>query len=319
MSDTNQVEHEQISTSLEVEKLDKNLFRSKSLWLPLRARGAFGGQVISQALVAATNCVDPTFALHSMHCYFLLSASPSTPIIYSVDRVRDGKSYVTRAVKALQDGRVIFIMLCSFQLPESWQPQHQWPIPKVPSPEECDLQEVRYAKMLERPDLNPKVRDFFEAVIAERAKSPIAIKVAMDGELSPEGVERYMYWMKARSIPKYDAPFQKCILAYASDLQFIGVASRTLGLKRGAQGEKSLGMMSTVDHTLWFYDNDFDFGEWHLYVIECSRAGSGRGIVQGRIYTEKGTLVAVAAQEGVVRANVRRPPTTANVGEVAKL
>lgn len=121
--------------------------------------------------VPVNACEDILCALLSSssqesQCYFLLSASPSTPIIYSVDRVRDGKSYVTRAVKALQDGRVIFIMLCSFQLPESWQPQHQWPIPKVPSPEECDLQEVRYAKMLERPDLNPKVRDFFEAVIA---------------------------------------------------------------------------------------------------------------------------------------------------------
>lgn len=307
MAETNQVEHEQISTSLEVEKIDRNLFRSKSLWLPLRARGVFGGQVISQALVAATNCVDPVFALHSLHCYFLLSASPATPIIYNVERVRDGKSYVTRSVKALQDGRVIFIMVCSFQKPEPWQRQHQWPMPNVPGPDECELLEARYDRLLAKKDINARLREWLEAVVTERARSPIALKVAADADISKDGVERYMYWMKARDIPKYEAAFQKCILAYASDLQFIGAAARTLGLKREATGENRLAMMSTVDHALWFYDNDFDFAEWLLYVVECPRTGSGRGVVNGRIYTQSGTLVAVAAQEGVVRADVRGP------------
>lgn len=307
MAETNQVEHTQISTSLEVERIDKSLFRSKSLWLPLRARGVFGGQVISQAVVSATNCVDPAFALHSLHCYFLLSASPSTPIIYNVERVRDGKSYVTRAVKAIQNGRIIFIMICSFQKPEPWQPQQQWPMPKVPSPDNCELQETRYARVLESKDLSQDSRDFFQALHYERSRSPISIKVAAEHDHSADGVVRYMYWMKARSIPKYEAPFQKCILAYASDLQFISVASRTLGLRRDGGPGSRLAMNSTVDHTLWFYNNDFDFAEWLLYVIESPRAGSGRGVVHGRIYTQDGTLVAVAAQEGVVRADIRGP------------
>ncbi|KAJ2920347.1 hypothetical protein MD484_g97, partial [Candolleomyces efflorescens] len=320
MAETNQVEHTQISTSLEVERIDKNLFRSKSLWLPLRARGVFGGQVISQAVVSATNCVDPTFALHSLHCYFLLSASPSTPIIYNVERVRDGKSYVTRAVKAIQNGHIIFIMICSFQKPEPWQPQQQWPMPKVPSPDDCELQETRYARVLEREDLPQDSRDFFQALHYERSRSPISIKVAAEHEHSADGVIRYMYWMRARSIPKYEAPFQKAS-ANLLDLQPhpdrqnsafwltpLTFNSRTLGLKRDGGGPGSrLTMTSTVDHTLWFYNNDFDFAEWLLYVIESPRAGSGRGVVHGRIYTQDGTLVAVAAQEGVVRADIRGP------------
>ncbi|KAH6917568.1 thioesterase-like superfamily-domain-containing protein [Coprinopsis sp. MPI-PUGE-AT-0042] len=280
---TVEVEHEQISTSLEVERLDVNLFRSKSLWLPARARGVFGGQVISQALVSATNSVDPAYALHSMHCYFLLSASPSTPIIYSVERIRSGKSYATRSVKAIQNGQIIFMMLCSFQKPEPWQPAHHWPMPSgVKSPEECELQE-------------------------ERSRSPIALKVAAEHDTSKDGIVRYMYWMKARSIPKYETPFQKCILAYASDLHFIGTASRVIGLKRTGKGIDKVAMMSTLDHTLWFYNNDFDFGEWALYVVDCPTAGSGRAVVNGRIYTRDGKLIAVAAQEGVMRADVRGP------------
>ncbi|KAG2023819.1 thioesterase II [Coprinopsis cinerea AmutBmut pab1-1] len=316
MAETDQVEHEQISTSLEVEKIDVNLFRSKSLWLPLRARGVFGGQVISQALVSATNCVDPSYALHSMHCYFLLSASPATPIIYSVERIRDGKSYVTRSVKAIQNGQIIFMMLCSFQKPEALQPNHQWPMPQAPPPEECEYQEEKYRRLVAQngDGMSPKVKELYEAIAYERSRSPVAIKVALEHDVSADGIVRYMYWMRARSIPKYDAPFQKCILGYASDLQFIGTASRVVGLRRGAkEGQNRLGMMSTLDHTLWFYNNDFDFGDWVLYVIDCPAVGSGRAVVTGRIYTRDGKLIAVAAQEGVMRADVRPPKQDAKL------
>ncbi|TFK20166.1 hypothetical protein FA15DRAFT_689268 [Coprinopsis marcescibilis] len=316
MSETNQAEHELISTSLEVEQLDVNLFRSKSLWLPLRARGVFGGQVISQAVVSATNCVRPEYALHSIHCYFLLSASPATPIIYNVDRIRDGKSYATRFVKAVQNGRIIFVMMCSFQKPEPWQPTHQWPMPTVAPPERCEDQEVKYARVANSPGVHPKLKEVALAIAGERARSPIAIKVAAEHEMSTEGIVRYMYWMKARSIPKYEAPFQKCILAYASDLQFIGTASRVVGLKRSGKGKEKLAMMSTLDHCLWFYNNDFDFAEWVLYVIDCPATGSGRAVVDGRIYTRDGTLIAVAAQEGVMRSDIRQmdvPQTEGNL------
>ncbi|KAF9014982.1 thioesterase-like superfamily-domain-containing protein [Cyathus striatus] len=296
-----------ISTSLEVEQIEVNLFRSKSLWLPIRGRGAFGGQVISQALVSATNCVEPAFGLHSLHCYFLTSASTSVPIVYDIERLRNGKSYVTRAVKARQKGRIIFVMLCSFQKPEPWQPSYQWPMPKVPSPGECELEEARYTRVIEDPNTHPKLREMYQAFLQERNRSPIAIKRAKVHDISPDGTIRYMYWMQARNIPKYEAPFQKCILSYISDILFIGTASRTMGMKRVGKGPNVRSMHSTIDHSIYFYTDDFDCGDWLLYVIACPRAGSGRGVVHGRMYTQQGTLVAVTSQEGVVRAAVWGP------------
>lgn len=307
MSDSNQIEHEQISTSLEVEHLDLNLFRSKSLWLPSLARGVFGGQVISQALVSATNCVDSAFGLHSLHCYFLLSASPSTPIIYHVDRIRQGRSYATLSVKAVQNGRTVFIMMCSFQRPEPWQPSYQWPMPKVPSPEECEFEEARYTRLIESPGSSPALKKFYQGVLAERARSPIAIKYAGEDHLSTVDTVAYMYWMQARNIPKYEAPFQKCILSYISDMNFISSASKIMGLKRFGKGPDSVSMTSTLDHSIYFYNDDFDCGDWLLHVIVTPRTGSGRGVVHGRMHTRDGTLVAVTSQEGVVRANVRGP------------
>ncbi|CAA7258809.1 unnamed protein product [Cyclocybe aegerita] len=304
----NQVEHEHISTSLEVEQIEMNLFRSKSLWLPLRARGVFGGQVISQALVSATSCVRSEFALHSLHCYFLTSASPSTPIVYSVERLREGKSYVTRSVKAVQNGRIIFIMLCSFQKPEPWQPTHQWSMPDVPAPEQCEDEEAVYMRIIQDPKSHPALVQFFQDQLTERARSPIAIKSAKAHQEAEGGrIVRYSYWMKARDIPEYEAPFQKCILSYASDMHFIGTASRIMGLRRGGKGAESLSMLSTLDHSIWFYNNDFHAGDWLLYEIDCPRAASGRAIVHGRMYTRDGKLVAVTSQEGVVRANIKDP------------
>ncbi|TFK41346.1 thioesterase-like superfamily-domain-containing protein [Crucibulum laeve] len=301
------IDHEQISTSLEVEKIEVNLFRSKSLWLPLRARGVFGGQVISQALVSATNCVDPAYGLHSLHCYFLTSASPSTPIVYSVERLRQGRSYVTREVKAVQNGQIIFVMLCSFQKPEPWQPSHQWPMPNAPTPEACELDEVMYTKAIESGKIHPKLAEIYRAIVAERSRSPIAVKRAKEHHVTADGTVSYMFWMKARDVPKYETPFQKCILSYMSDLNFISSASRIMGLKRFGKGPDVISMHSTIDHSIYFYNDDFDCGDWILYVMICPRAGSGRGVVHGRMYTRDGTLVAVTSQEGVVRADVRGP------------
>ncbi|KAF8078267.1 HotDog domain-containing protein [Lyophyllum atratum] len=280
MGDSNQAEHEQISTSLEVEQLDDNLFRSKSLWLPAHARGVFGGQVISQALVSATNCVDPAFGLH---CYFLLSASPSTPIIYHVDRVRQGRSYATLAVRAVQSGRTVFVLMCSFQKPEPWQPFHQWPMPNVPSPDECELEEMRFIKAIESPTTSPGMKRYYQdaLTVKERTRSPIAIKRAKGIDSPADGTVSYMYWMQTRNSPKYEAPFQKCILSYISDLNFISSASKIMGLKRFGKGPDTVSM-----------------------TIVSPRTGSGRGVVHGRMYTRDGTLVAVTSQEGVVRANI---------------
>jgi len=122
-----------------------------------------------------------------------------------------------------------------------------------------------------------------------------------------------MYWMKAKDIPRYEAAFQKCILSYLSDLYFISAAAKILGLRRGGRGENAQSMVSTLDHTIWFYNDDFHCGDWLLYVMDSPRTGSGRGVVHGRIYTRDGKLVAVTSQEGVVRADVREPQVSKQV------
>ncbi|KAI0359134.1 hypothetical protein OH77DRAFT_1494048 [Trametes cingulata] len=297
--------HEQISSALEVEQLDVNLYRSKTLYLPVRARGVFGGQVISQALVSANNCVDPAF---SLHCYFLLSASASVPILYNVDRVRDGRSYATRSVRAVQRGRTIFIMLCSFQRPEPRQPAFQLPMPpNVPAPDACEGIEVIYERLFKE-TTDERVKDFCLTVLEERRRSPIEVKLAGVRE-SEEGVPIFLYWHKARNTPvRYDSAFQKCILSYISDSQFISAARRTLTqLHQGVRGSTKVVMQTSLDHNISFYESsdDFDCGDWLLYVIISERAASGRASVHGRMYTPSGTLVAVCNQEGVIRVDDR--------------
>ncbi|KIK71319.1 hypothetical protein GYMLUDRAFT_235654 [Collybiopsis luxurians FD-317 M1] len=313
-----QAEHALISTALEVEKLEVNLFRSKQLWVPARARGVFGGRVLCPASPSLSLTLE-TVNLHSLHCYFLASASPSTPIVYFVERLRQGRSYVACSVKAIQKGSLIFIMTCSFQKPEPWQPQQQWVMPDVPPPEQCELEEEIYERVMrdgfEGKPLSERLNNYFGLVAAERRKSPIAIKLAKEHETLDGGVVRYMYWMQAKNIPEYEAPFQKCILGYLSDLKFIASAFGIVGLNRfSSRGPKSVGMSSTIDHSVWFYRrvleiDSFDCGDWLLYVMESPRAGSGRAIMHGQLYTRNGTLVAVTSQEGVVRANIRGPNT----------
>ncbi|KIM20399.1 hypothetical protein M408DRAFT_82054 [Serendipita vermifera MAFF 305830] len=247
---TPSAEHESIATSLELEQLDKNLFRSRTLYLPKGARGVFGGQVISQAVVAATNCVDPQFGLH---CYFLLSASPAIPVNYYVERLREGRTYATRSIKAFQNGVLVFTMTCSFQKPELEQPIHQRPMPPgIPSPNACLLVEEELAQYLNAPDLSDELRKYIQQNILERQKGPIAIKDTPKYR-SADGVLTQAFWMRAKAVPKYELPFQKCILSYMSDLRFLGVAATEMGLSRRRPWPKNLGMMSTLDHTVWFY------------------------------------------------------------------
>ncbi|KAF7982096.1 hypothetical protein HWV62_30419 [Athelia sp. TMB] len=267
--DKNQAEHTHISTAVEVEKLETNLFRSKTLWIPPRARGVFGGQVISQAL-----------------CYFLLSASPAVPIVYSVECLREGRSYTTRLVKAVQKGATIFVLMASFHKSETWQPEHHWSMPlNVPAPEDCVLEEVAWAKKLaSTTGVSEKWKNTWKTFIEERSRSPIAVKVAKYHDVDEKGIVTYAYWMSARSLGKNTpAPFQKCIVAYLSDLYFVGTASRTLGLERNREGENSVGMVSSLDHSIYYYDNDFDCDDWLLYVVTSPRTGMGRGTVLGRV------------------------------------
>ncbi|KAL4069449.1 thioesterase-like superfamily-domain-containing protein [Scleroderma citrinum] len=304
---TDQVEHSKISTSLEVEQIDVDLFRSVNLFRPPRARGVFGGQVISQAIASAMQCVDSAFGLHG---YFLLGASPAAPVIYFVERLRDGRSYSTRNVKAVQNGQTIFQLLCSFHMPEPWQPIYQWPMPDVPKLEECELEEDLFRRRAMDDGIDEKRKELYLMYAAARADGPIAVRRA-SWTREENGLLTSMFWMQARTgrSERYEAPFQKCILAYMSDLNFLTIVWDTLNLKRIPGGSDALAMSSTLDHSIWYYDDDFCCEDGLLYVVcvNCPRAGDGRGVAHGKLYNRVGKFVAVTCQEGVVRADRRGP------------
>ncbi|KAH9921991.1 thioesterase-like superfamily-domain-containing protein [Epithele typhae] len=295
----------QITDALEVEQLDVSLFRSKTLRLPANARGVFGGQVISQALVSATQCVDSAYSLHvPSQCYFLLSASETVPILYHVDRIRDGRSYVTRGVRAVQRGRTVFMMLCSFHLPEPRQPVFRWPMPAdVPPPDQCESAETMYEKQLAEATTE-KTKAFIRSMLAERARSPIEVRLA---GVRNEGLPMYMYWHKIKdreTSMKYDPAFQKCILSYISDAMFLGGGRRALAyVNEGGKGPTKPTMQTSLDHNISFYDDNLDCGDWLLYVIVSEVAYSGRTNVHGRMYSPSGSLIAVCNQEGLLRVD----------------
>jgi len=169
---------------------------------------------------------------------------------------------------------------------------------------------VLFRRRAAREDLHPKLKEIYIHYAEERTRGPIAVR-RVKWNITEEGTVTSMFWMQARTgqAAMYGAPFQKCILAYLSDLNFITVAADTLKLKRYSKGPEALVMSSTLDHSIYYYDDNFCCEDGVLYVVTCPRAGSGRGVVHGKLYSRSGSLVAVTCQEGVVRADRRGPET----------
>jgi acyl-CoA thioesterase-2 len=275
---------------LDLEQLDLNLFRGrspKSGW-----QRVFGGQVIGQALVAAVRTVDGRLA-HSMHAYFLLPGDPKVPIIYDVDRIRDGKSFTTRRVTARQHGHPIFSMLVSFHADEPGL-DHQMPMPKVPPPEDLPGDAEMRANLL--PQMPDTVRAYYER------ERPIELRpVEFDrylGKKHPDG--RFHVWIRATAKLPDDPAIHQCALAYASDFTLLDTALVPMGR---TLFEKDF-MAASLDHALWLH-RPFRADDWLLYAQDTPNLHGGRGFARGLIFTRDGTLVASVAQEGMVR--LRRP------------
>ncbi|KAK9894195.1 Thioesterase/thiol ester dehydrase-isomerase [Cystobasidium minutum MCA 4210] len=316
---------EPIEAALELEQLDNDIFRSIRLWKPLTGRGAFGGQIIAQSARAAGATVNPELLLHSLHCYFLSFGDVDFPVLYMIDRSRDGRSYATRSVKAVQKGKEIFVLNASFQRPEPEQPRFQIDISQhevfrnIALPENClSIEESMQNLVSADPNMSEKVRQYFLNTAEERRVSSIEIRSAYPADpfewrrsassSSSENVARspcpqQAIWFRTRAKMPLDDLFHKCVIAYASDFQFIGTAARALGLR--SSREPRLAMMASLDHSLHFY-HPADASQWLLFVMEAQAAGDGRGLVHGRIYTQDGKLAVVVQQEGVVRAQVKK-------------
>jgi acyl-CoA thioesterase-2 len=277
---------------LDLEQLEVNMFRGRSPQVTWQR--VFGGQVIGQALVAACRTVDVTERPpHSLHAYFLLPGDPKVPIIYDVDRIRDGKSFATRRVIAIQHGQAIFSMAVSFHRREEGL-SHQARMPDVPMPEELPSEaEIKERVLPLMPDL---VRRYYERERPIELR-PVEFKRYL-GEKYADG--RFNVWIRTTGRLPDDPAIHQCVLAYASDMTLLDAALVPHGR---TVFEKAI-MAASLDHALWLH-RPFRADDWLLYAQDSPNLYGNRGFCRGLIFARDGTLVASVTQEGLLRE--RRP------------
>ena len=278
---------------LDLEPLEVNLFRGRSP--QSRWQRVFGGQVIGQALVAACRTVEDVTARppHSLHAYFLLGGDPKVPIIYEVDRIRDGKSFTTRNVKAIQHGHAIFSMSVSFHLSEPGL-AHQVKMPVVPKPDQLPSDEELKDRIY--PLLPEPARRYYERERPIEFR-PVEFSRYL-GEKSENG--RFDIWIRATGRLPDEPAIHQCVLAYASDMMLLDAALIPHG--RSVFSEDI--MAASLDHALWFH-RPFRADEWLLYAQDSPSLADSRGFSRGLIFASDGTLVASVAQEGLLRQRRR--------------
>jgi acyl-CoA thioesterase-2 len=263
-------EPESLIDTLALEAIEVNLFRGTAP--QNQGPRIFGGLVIGQALLAAYRTVE-TRLCHSLHCYFIRPGDPSVPILYDVDRSRDGRSFTTRRVTAIQKGEQIFNLAASFQDDEPGA-EHQDPMPQVPGPEEIAV-DPRMGAWHRPIDMRPVDGTLGQAVTGPPAQS---------------------VWMRAVAPLGDDRVLNQAVIAYASDMSFLSTSMRPHGW-----GWQTPGLQSaSLDHCIWFH-RPSRFNDWHLYAQHSPSASGSRGMNFGSIYNQNGRLVASTAQEGLLR------------------
>jgi acyl-CoA thioesterase II len=279
---------EELVTLLALERIEENLFRGQSQDLGWGT--VFGGQVLGQALSAAVQTVPSNRHVHSLHSYFLRPGDVSKPIVYDVDRIRDGNSFTTRRVVAIQSGRPIFNMSASFQVAEDGL-EHQDQMPEAPPPEslKSDRERMsRYARLLPEP--------LRQRAVAERAFDIRPTDPEDDPfHPKPQAPQR-MLWFKTNAALPDDLALHQYLLAYVSDFGFVATSLFPHGLTWLTPGMQ----IASIDHVMWFH-RPFRCDDWLLHVIESPTASGARGLVRGRIFTRYGRLVASTMQEGLIR------------------
>jgi len=279
---------------LALEKIEENLFRGQSQDLGWGT--VFGGQVLGQALSAAVQTVPSERAIHSLHAYFLRPGDVHRPIVYDVDRIRDGSSFTTRRVVAIQNGKAIFNMSASFQKHEPGF-EHQDAMPDVPPPEELKTeQQIIAASKRELPEF------FRQRATAERPFEMRPVNPPSDPFVPEKQPPARAVWLKTVDRLPDDPTLHPYLLAYASDHGFIGTALLPHGVTWLTGGMQ----IASVDHVMWFH-RPFRIDEWLLHVMDSPAANGSRGLVRGRVFTRDGRLVASTAQEGLIRQRSPQP------------
>jgi acyl-CoA thioesterase-2 len=277
---------------LRLERLEENCFRGES-----RDPGwgtVYGGQALGQALSAAIETVPADRRVHSLHAYFLRPGDVARPIIYEVDRIRDGRAFTTRRVVANQGGPAIFAMSCSFQVEEPGV-EHQMAMPPAPAPETLPTEQQRLA-----PFLTAAPEAVRALLLAER---PFEVRTADqigDDPFAPaRGEPRRLTWMRAIDALPEQPALHACLLAYVSDYQFATTALAPHGISWLSPSVQ----LASIDHVMWFH-RPFRCDDWLLHAIESPTARAARGLVRGAVFTRDGRLVASTAQEGLIRSLV---------------
>ena len=281
---------EELVKLLALEKLEENLFRGQSQ--DLGWGNVFGGQVLGQALSAAVQTVPSDRPPHSLHGYFMRPGDVKKPIIYDVDRIRDGGSFTTRRVVAIQNGQAILTLGASFQKAEKGF-EHQDPMPDAPAPLSLPTEQERVASAASR--LPPGIR---ERLTGDR---PFEVRVANapDDPFNPTPrPAKRMVWLKTRSPLPDDPAIHRYLLAYASDYAFIGTALLPHGVSFLTPGKQ----IASLDHAMWFHQ-PFRIDEWLLHVMDSPAAHEARGLVRGSVFSHDGRLVASTIQEGLIRGS----------------
>jgi acyl-CoA thioesterase-2 len=277
----------ELSALLQLEFIEQGLYRGQSQDLGYKA--LFGGQVMGQALSAAQETMAEDRYVHSLHSYFLRPGNASLPVVYEVEVIRDGASFSTRRVQAIQNGKAIFYMTASFQHPEQGF-DHQDNMPSVAAPE----------SLSSFTDYLKDNQEHIPEALRQKflAEKPIDIRpVQQYNWLAPKPTGSiHQVWIKANGQLSDDLRMHTYLLAYTSDFHFLPTAL----LPHGASHWQPNFQIATIDHAMWFH-RPFRFDEWLLYCMDSPSASNGRGLVKGQIYDLKGRLVASTMQEGVIR------------------
>lgn len=272
---------------LNLERVEQNLYRGESP--DVGWQRVFGGQVIGQALVAAQNTVEEGRVVHSLHGYFMRPGDPSVPIVYDVDRIRDGKSFTTRRVVAIQHGKAIFSMSASFQIIEDGL-EHFFEMPEVPKPDDLPSEKQLADQFI---DHAPEgVRKYWQR------ERPIELRpINLEHYISNKKLEpKQNIWFRATGKLPDVATLHQAVLAYASDMTLLDTSLFAHG--RAVFDPKL--QVASLDHAMWFH-RPMNMEEWHLYSQDSPNSSGARGFTRGNIYTQDGKLVASVAQEGLIR------------------
>ena len=271
---------------IDLEEIDVNIYRGQNeIGRPGRL---FGGQVAAQALAATGRTVSHPVA-HSLHGYFLRPGDPAVPVVYSVDRIRDGRSFTTRRVVAQQHGRAIFNMSVSFHEPEEGY-GHQFDMPDVPQPHELLSRREHFAKLIDKlPDDVKKWAQRTGPIETRTSRPPTFMSTQSDEEQS-------IVWLRSAA-PLPDDPFlHQCVLTYATDLSLIDCILQP----HGRMGELGPLMIASLDHAVWFH-RPLRADDWLLYHQDSPSAFGARGLARGNLFTSGGELVASVVQEALIR------------------